>query len=71
MMTGNNDIVTFGIKKLKKFGYIHVNRANILYDEVYKIFFERILRERLRDNAEEQEKIICLLKRIKLNTSNN
>lgn len=70
-MTENIDIVSLGIKKLKKFGYSHVNRNNILYDDVYKIYFERILRERLRENAEEQEKIIGLLKRIKLNTPNN
>ena len=69
-MIAKNELISLGIKKLKMFGYSHVNKRNILSDEVYRIFFDQILRERLQENAEEREVIICLLQKIKLNTLN-
>jgi len=37
------ELITIGVNKLKKFGYTNVNEQNILSDEVYKLFFERVL----------------------------
>ncbi|WOK09161.1 hypothetical protein RT717_10990 [Imperialibacter roseus] len=64
------ELVTLGVKKLRKFGYTHVNEQNILTDEVYRVFFEKILKERLEKNKEEQEDISHLLEKITFNSSN-
>lgn len=66
-----DELIMLGVKKLKKFGYSNVSKQNILSDEVYKIFFERILRERLADNYEEQEDISYLLEKINIAPNNS
>lgn len=33
-----------GVKKLRLFGFTNVTEENILTDEVYRLYFERILR---------------------------
>ena len=65
-----DELITLGVKKLKKFGYTHVNEQNILSDEVYRTFFERILKERLEKNQEEREDIGHLLEKIQLSSGN-
>ena len=36
-------LVDTGIEKLKNFGFINVNRDNVLVDEVYKYHFKKFL----------------------------
>lgn len=70
VMVTIDELITLGVKKIKKFGYIHVNEQNILSDEVYKVFFERILHERLKMNREEKQDIFRLLEKINLSSNN-
>lgn len=65
-----DELITQGVNKLKKFGYVHVNEQNILSDEVYQAFFERILKERLKKNKEERKNIVHLLDKISLSSGN-
>ncbi|MEQ8471528.1 MAG: hypothetical protein RIC35_10095 [Marinoscillum sp.] len=69
-MIAFDELIKLGVRKLRKFGYTHVNKQNILTDEVYRIFFERILKERLEKNKKEREDISHLLEKISLNSSN-
>lgn len=34
-----------GVVKLKRYGFIHINKDNIINEEVYRYFFEKILKE--------------------------
>lgn len=36
-------LIGIGIEKLKKFGFIHVNRNNVFLDEVYKYHFKKFI----------------------------
>ena len=40
-----NKIIQRGIAALKEFGYPDVNEENILTDEVYSLFFKRMLED--------------------------
>ena len=40
-------IISNGVKSLKEFGYPDVNVGNILTDEVYKMFFKKLLQDNL------------------------
>ena len=50
--------------RLRKFGFVHVNEENILTDEVYSLYFKKILNEMLGENAETDLVINQLLKTI-------
>ncbi len=65
-MIAIEELIALGVKKLRKYGYTHANKQNILTDEVYRSFFERILKERLEKNQEEREDIGHLLDKINL-----
>ena len=39
-----SSIIEQAVNKLKKFGFLHVNTDNIMRDEVYKLYFEKILK---------------------------
>ncbi len=54
------------VTKLRKFGFVHVNENNIIIDEVYRLYFLKILKEGLGENAETDKVINQLLKRIQL-----
>ena len=65
-----DELIKQGVTKIKKFGYINVNEQNILSDDVYRVFFERILKERLKKNIEEKQDIYRLLEKINLSSNN-
>lgn len=41
------DIINLAVKKLKKFGFTKVTPSNIMEDDVYRHYFEKILKENL------------------------
>lgn len=43
MIYTKEKLVDIGIEKLKKFGFINVNRENVFYDEVYKYHFIKFM----------------------------
>ncbi|MCX6295606.1 MAG: hypothetical protein NTX97_05995 [Bacteroidetes bacterium] len=55
------------VNRLRKFGFVHVNEENIRTDEVYSLYFSKILVEMLGENTESDQMINELLKSIKLN----
>ncbi len=38
-------LIMLGVGKLKKFGFVNVNKTNITTDEVYSLYFSKMLRE--------------------------
>lgn len=50
-----------GVAKLKKFGFVNVNKTNILSDEVYSLYFSKMLQEILGHNLKTDEAINELL----------
>jgi hypothetical protein len=53
--TGHNfkeTLIKQGVSKLKKFGFVNVNKTNIVTDEVYTLYFSKILHEMLGINLE-------------------
>lgn len=40
-------LIKQGVSKLKKFGFVNVNKTNIVTDEVYTFYFSKILLEML------------------------
>jgi len=44
-MTKRDQILDAGVKNLREFGYPHVDRQNILTDQVYSAFFRKMLEE--------------------------
>lgn len=68
-MNSNSNIkhklIKHGVKKLKVFGFSNVTEENIMIDEVYRLYFERILRSNLGNHATLDEKITELLKELK------
>lgn len=40
-------LIAAGVKNLKEFGYPHCTKDNILTDQVYKQFFNNMLKENL------------------------
>ena len=69
MMKQNNDIkselIEQGVKKLKLFGFTNVTEENIMQDEVYRLYFERILNSNLGDRPDIDEEIIELIAQLK------
>jgi len=54
------------VNRLRKFGFIHVDEINIATDEVYSLYFYRILNEMLGENEETDLVINQLLKKLDL-----
>ena len=44
-MTTREMLLTAGVRNLKEFGYPDVSTANILTDEIYSVFFAKMLEE--------------------------
>ncbi len=56
------------VNRLRKFGFVHVNEENISTDEVYSLYFSKILIEMLGENSESDQIINEILESIKLNS---
>lgn len=37
------NLIKQGVEKLKKFGFVNVNKNNIITDEVYSLYFSKML----------------------------
>ena len=37
------NLIKQGVEKLKKFGFVNVNKNNIINDEVYSLYFSKML----------------------------
>lgn len=61
-------LIKHGVKKLKVFGFSNVTEENLMTDEVYRLYFERILLSNLGTRAELDEKINELLNQMKSKT---
>lgn len=65
----NDDIrsklIEQGVKRLKLFGFTNVTVENIMEDEVYRLYFERILNSNLGNQPAIDEKILELIAQIK------
>jgi hypothetical protein len=59
-------LIKTGVKNLKEFGYPDCNEANILKDDVYKIFFKGMLDENLGQGKSIDEAINEIVKENKL-----
>ncbi|HKR06823.1 MAG TPA: hypothetical protein VJY62_19465 [Bacteroidia bacterium] len=57
-------LLELGVVKLKRFGFIHVNADNIVQNEVYRDFFEKILKEEELKDTGCDDAISKLLKEI-------
>lgn len=55
-------LITRVVARLRKFGFVHVNETNIATDEVYRLYFLKILNEMLGENEETDIVINQLLK---------
>ncbi|MES2139503.1 MAG: hypothetical protein V4511_07320 [Bacteroidota bacterium] len=60
-------LIKQGVSKLKKFGFVNVNKTNILTDEVYALYFSKILQEMHGVNSEADTMINQLLESINFN----
>ncbi len=58
-------LIKHGVKKLKLFGFTNVTEQNILEDEVYRLYFERILSSNLGNDADVDEKITEMIDQLK------
>ena len=47
-----DDLLEMGIQKLKNFGFVNVNKTNILEDEVYAYHFKKFMSFLLGQNEE-------------------
>lgn len=46
------NLIKTGVTKLKKFGFVNVNKTNITRDEVYSFYFSKILYSMLGNDSE-------------------
>lgn len=60
-------LIKQGVTKLKKFGFVNVNKTNIVTDEVYTFYFSKILHEMLGVHLEADVVINQLLESINYN----
>jgi hypothetical protein len=58
------------VNRLRKFGFIQVDKNNIITDEVYRLYFLKILKERLGENVETDKVIKQLVKIVNLKKEN-
>ncbi len=61
-----NKLIKQAVKKLKRFGFVNVSPANIMLDDVYKFYFDKIIRANLGQNKETDNEIHELLEKIKI-----
>ena len=47
-----DNLIKSGVTKLKKFGFVNVNKTNITRDEVYSFYFSKILCNMLGSDSE-------------------
>lgn len=59
-----HELIRNGVKKLRLFGFTNVTEENIMTDEVYRLYFERILRSGFGNQATPDE-IAELIARLK------
>lgn len=59
-----NKIITQAVNKLKKFGFVNVSPVNIMQDDVYKFYFDKMLRANIGRNAKWDTVINQLLKEL-------
>jgi hypothetical protein len=64
-----NKLVNQAVLRLKRFGFVHVSKTNIMTDEVYMLYFEKILRE-MTGKARATDRVIHQLLE-QLNSSKN
>lgn len=64
-MSGNTaikkELIKQMVNRLRRFGFVHVNEDNIITDEVYSLYFSKILNEKLGEGAESDMVIKQLL----------
>ncbi len=60
-----DSFINNAINRLKNFGFIHVNRSTIFTDEVYRIYFFRILVSKSGENKFNDVVIEDLLEELK------
>lgn len=56
-----DELIKQMVNRLRRFGFVHVNEENIITDEVYSLYFSKILNEKLGENAELDMEINQLL----------
>ncbi len=59
-------LINQAVTRLRNFGFVHVNEDNIVTDEVYSLYFLKILKEMLGENAETDSVINQLLNTINI-----
>ena len=47
-----DELINHIVNRLRKIGFLHVNKKNIITDEVYSHFFSKILNEKLGEDQE-------------------
>lgn len=52
-----NKLIDTGIEKLRRFGFIYVNKKNIFEDDVYKYHFKKFMSVMLGQNKEQDAAI--------------
>jgi hypothetical protein len=57
-------LLELGVARLKTFGFIHVNADNIMQDEVYQYFFEKILKDEELKNPVHSDIINQMLQKL-------
>lgn len=58
-------LIAAGVNNLREFGYPGCNNENILTDEIYKLFFQRMLESNRGYSMKVDDEIALLLKEIK------
>lgn len=61
-----DSLIGIGVKKLKLFGFINVTTENIMSDEVYSLYFKRILQSMLGKRQADDATINELISLLKL-----
>ncbi len=57
-------LLEIGAAKLRRFGFVNVSIDNIMQDEVYRCFFEKILEDEVGKNSMDDAVINKLLREI-------
>jgi hypothetical protein len=60
-----NKLIKQAVKKLRRFGFVNVAEENIATDDVYKLYFSKILLLRLGQNKETDKAVHELLGKTK------
>jgi len=62
--TIEENLLLQGVTKLKKFGFVNVSKTNITTDEVYSLYFSKMLKEMLGGSLEKDLVINQMLETI-------